>query len=794
MQLLRSLFLFALLLVGLPLTAQQGAVEGRVMNVRNHAPLVGVLVQLEGRPGAVLTDSAGHYALRQVAPGFYHLTLSLLGFEKKHTLELQVLGHETTFFDVEMEESDVLLTEAVVKPKVQETRAESPLSVRTLEVQQIEKSAGVNRDVSKLVQTLPGVASTAANRNDLLVRGGGPAENVFYLDGIELPVINHFSTQGSAGGAVGILNPDLVSAVDFYSGVFPANRPNALSSVLDIRMKEGSRDRVHTKISLGASDASLTLNGPLNSRSTFIASVRQSYLQMLFKWLDLPFLPTYNDFQFKYDYRISDRRNLSIIALASLDKMRLNTDLDADANEGRRFLLNFLPTYDQWHYTIGAVYKVLGAKHTDCWVLSRNMLDNGSYKHIGNQPTQPKLFDYQSQESENKLRFERIFWGLPFKLNLGAGIQHAHYSNRTERRRIVEGVPTTDNYDSSIDLLAYSAFAQASKEWWGSRLKFSLGLSVLGNTYNAAMRNPLSQISPRVSLTYALDEKTDVSANVGRYAKLPSYTSLGYKNTAGSYANRNTLKYIMANHWVIGVRHRPTDGLSLVVEAFYKNYENYPISLLEGVSLASKGAEFTALGDEAVASSGLGRAYGAEAVVRLNLPQGITCSATYTLFRSEFTNLAGQYQPSSWDTGHILNVLASWKLPHSWTVSARWRWLGGAPYSPIDYALSSQKEAWNIRNKAYLDYSRFNSLRLASAHQLDVRVDKEFYFRKWMLNLYFDVQNAYKANNPVEPLYTNLDTQGRPMTDPSNPNRYVLRQIPSIGGTLLPTVGMMIKF
>ena len=767
MQLLRSLFLFALLLVGLPLTAQQGAVEGRVMNVRNHAPLVGVLVQLEGRPGAVLTDSAGHYALRQVAPGFYHLTLSLLGFEKKHTLELQVLGHETTFFDVEMEESDVLLTEAVVKPNVQETRAESPLSVQTLEVQQIEKSAGVNRDVSKLVQTLPGVASTAANRNDLLVRGGGPAENVFYLDGIELPVINHFSTQGSAGGAVGILNPDLVSAVDFYSGAFPANRPNALSSVLDIRLKEGSRDRVHTKISLGASDASLTLNGPLNSRSTFIASVRQSYLQMLFKWLDLPFLPTYNDFQFKYDYRISDRRNLSIIALASLDKMRLNTDLDADANEGRRFLLNSLPTYDQWHYTIGAVYKVLGAKHTDRWVLSRNMLDNGSYKYIGNQPTHPKLFDYQSQESENKLRFERIFWGLPFKLNLGVGIQHAHYSNRTERRRIVEGVPTTDNYDSSIDLLAYSAFAQASKEWWGSRLKFSLGLSVLGNTYNAAMRNPLSQISPRASLTYALDEKTDVSANVGRYAKLPSYTSLGYKNAAGSYANQNTLKYIMANHWV---------------------------SLLEGVSLASKGAEFTALGDEAVASSGLGRAYGAEAVVRLNLPQGITCSATYTLFRSEFTNLAGQYQPSSWDTGHILNVLASWKLPHSWTVSARWRWLGGAPYSPIDYALSSQKEAWNIRNKAYLDYSRFNSLRLASAHQLDVRVDKEFYLRNWMLNLYLDVQNAYKANNPVEPLYTNLDTQGRPMTDASNPNRYVLRQIPGIGGTLLPTVGMMIKF
>ena len=777
-----------------PLMAQRGMVKGRVLNVRTNEPLIGAVVRLENQAAATVTDSVGNYVIKQVKPGFYHITVSFLGYEKKRTEELQVMGNQTTFVDVAMNESEVSLTEAIVRPRTEETRAESPLSVQTLEVRQIEKSAGVNRDVSKLVQTLPGVAATAANRNDLLVRGGGPAENVFYLDGIELPVINHFTTQGAAGGAVGILNPDFVSAVDFYTGAFPANRPNALSSVMDIRMKEGSRDRVHAKLSLGASDASLTLDGPVNSRSTFIFSARQSYLQMLFKWLELPFLPTYNDFQLKYDYRISERRNLSIIGLGSIDKVRLNTNLRANASEFSRFVLNTLPVYDQWHYTVGAVYKVLGEKHTDRWVLSRNMLDNGSYKHVGNQTNLPKIFDYQSQESENKLRFERIFWGLPFKLNVGAGVQHAHYFNRTARRRIIAGVSILDNYESSLDFLSYAAFGQASKEWWNQQLKLSFGLSVAGNNYNTAMRNPLPQLSPRLSITYALSDRTDVSANVGRYAKLPSYTSLGYRNAEGQLANRDALKYIMANHLVVGVSHRPMEGVSLAAEAFYKTYEHYPISLAEGVSLASKGAEYAAVGDEAVAASGLGRSYGVETVARWQLPQGAMLSATYTLFRSEFTNRAGQYQPSSWDTGHILNVLASWKLPRYWTVSARWRWLVGAPYSPIDYALSSQKEAWNIRNKAYLDYSRFNSLRLASAHQLDVRVDKEFYFRKWMLNLYFDVQNAYKANNPVEPLYTNLDTQGRPMTDPSNPNRYVLRQIPGIGGTLLPTVGMMIKF
>ena len=134
-----------------------------------------------------------------------------------------------------------------------------------------------------------------------------------------------------------------------------------------------------------------------------------------------------------------------------------------------------------------------------------------------------------------------------------------------------------------------------------------------------------------------------MSANVGRYAKLPSYTTLGYRNAEGQLANRDALKYIMANHLVVGVSHRPMEGVSLAAEAFYKTYEHYPISLAEGVSLASKGAEYAAVGDEAVAASGLGRAYGAEVVARVQLPQGAMLSATYTLFRSEFTNRAGQF-------------------------------------------------------------------------------------------------------------------------------------------------------
>lgn len=775
--------------------AQTGILKGKVVNARTNEPLVAVVLQLEGTKKTVLSDGEGNYEFKTLKPGFYRLLGGLLGFERSSSREFQILANQTTFLDLEMNEANLLLSEAVIRPDQTEKKVESPLSVKTLEVQQIEKSAGVNRDVSKLVQTLPGVSATAANRNDLLVRGGGPAENVFYLDGVELPVINHFSTQGAAGGVVGIVNPDFVSAVDFYSGAFPANRLNALSSVMDIRLKDGSRDRLHTKLSVGASDASVTLDGPLNSRSTFILSARQSYLQALFRWLDLPFLPTYNDFQLKYDYRLNDHHSLSIIGLGSIDKMRLNTDLAESSNESRRYLLSYLPVFDQWHYTLGAVYKVRSERHTDRWVLSRNMLNNGSHKHMANREDFPKLFDYRSTEAENKLRFERIYWKLPVKLTLGAGVQHTHYTNRTQRMVWKNALPAAEQYESSLHLFSYFAFAQVSKNYLANRLKFSLGANLVGNTYNASTRNPLSQFSPRLSATYALGANTDLNAHVGRYAQLPAYTALGYKDATGVYPHRsNGLRYIKANHFVLGADHRFSPTLSLVAEAFYKSYENYPLSLADGVSLAAKGAEYEAVGDELLTFTGKGRAYGAEFVARWTPNSRLRLNATYTLFRSEFTNLSGRFLPSSWDTRHILNLTGSMQLPRAWSVALRWRYLGGAPYTPIDWELSTDKAAWALRRRAYLDYRRFNELRLPPAHQLDVRIDKDFAFRRATLNLYVDIQNAYVAAVPQVPIYTHLDAAGQVQNDPKDSSRQLLRQIPSIGGTLLPTLGLMVKF
>lgn len=792
----KTLLAIFLICIGQSVFAQKGIIKGRIYNSKTNEPIEFASILIQGTTIGSTSDLDGNFIFTGINPGFVRLVASFVGFETAVSPEIQVQGNQTAFIDIGLTESALSLDEVVIRPNFNIKRIESPVSVLTLGVQEIEKSAGVNRDVSKAMQTLPGVGATDPNRNDLIVRGGGPSENVFYLDGIEIPVINHFSTQGSSGGVVGIVNPDFVREISFYTGAFPANRTNALSSAMEIRLKDGSKDRVHTKLSVGASDAALTVDGPIGRKSTFIVSARQSYLQYLFKAIGLPFLPTYNDFQVKYKYNINDKNELSFIGIGAVDNMTLNTVLQENGTEAQRYVLGYLPIYNQWNYTVGAVYKHFGSSCLDTWALSRNMLRNKNFKYLNNDESKPKTFDYLSDEAENKLRFERTYTQLPVKLLFGGGVEYARYTNSTSAQVYANGTVNQIDYNTELNLFGYQAFAQVSDEYFKNRLKLSLGVSAVGNNFNQNMKNPLNQISPRFSASFALSENWDINANFGRYAMRPAYTSLGFKNVAGEYANRNeSVKYIFSNQAIMGLEFRPKNNVRMTLEGFYKQYENYPVSVIEGISLASKGTEYGQVGDEKIISNGKGRAYGFEFYSKITDLKNLNISMTYTFFRSEFTDSEGVYRSSSWDTRHLLNLLSSYKFPKNWNISARWRFVGGAPYTPVDMDLSTNKAAWNITNQAYLDYTRFNSLRLPNAHQLDMRIDKEFYFSKWLLNLYADVQNVYNFQSKNAPIYTNLDANGAVMDDPADPeNRQKIRIIDAYSGTILPTVGIIVKF
>ncbi|MBE0652855.1 MAG: TonB-dependent receptor, partial [Bacteroidales bacterium] len=668
---------------------------------------------------------------------------------------------------------------------------------------EIEKNPGGNRDISKVIQSYPGVASTPSFRNDLIVRGGGASENRFYLDGIEIPNLNHFATQGASGGPVGIINVDFIREVDFYSAAFPANRGNALSSVIEFNQIDGNKERLKFKGSVGASDLALTVDGPIGEKTTYIASLRRSYLQFLFSAIGLPFLPTYNDYQFKIKTRFDERNELSIISIGSLDLNELN--LDADETEEQRYILGYLPVNEQWTYTIGAVYKHYRDKGFDTWVLSRNYLNNVAYKYLNNNPDNFRTLDYDSHEIENKFRYERFTrFDNGFRLTYGLGGEYAKYYNSTFNKIFLNGELLDVDYNTNLEIFKWGAFGQITRNVLKDRLTLSLGIRSDANNYNNEMQNLLKQVSPRFSASYLLAQDLYLNFNTGRYYQVPSYTTLGFRDFDNNLINRdNGLTYISVDHLVGGIEWLPDETSRLTVEGFYKYYRNYPFSVSDSVSISSKGADFGTFGDEEVLSIAEGRAYGMEILYRNRDLFGSNITVSYTLVRSEVESFRsetlanGEWVATAWDNRHLLNILAIREIGKNWRVGMKWRFVGGVPYTPFDNFQSSFVQAWDTRRIGILDYNRFNQERLAPFHQLDLRVDKEFFLKKVSLNFYIDIQNVYNFKAEQQAFLTLDEDAGQLIINPEDPvelQRYNLKEIAITGGTLLPTFGIIVQF
>jgi len=773
----------------------EGNVKGRVFNSKNNESIVYATVQISGTTKGTVSDDQGNFSIQNLEPGFYKISVSVIGFKTYVSESFRITRSVGATILVPLEEENIKLDEVVVRPTYFPKKEESPVSLRTIGIDEIEKNPGGNRDISKVIQSYPGVASTAAYRNDLIVRGGGPSENRFFLDGVEIPNINHFATQGASGGPVGIINVDFIREVNFYSGAFPASRGNAMSSVLEFNQREAT-EKLKFRGTVGASDLAVAVEGPLTQKTSFMASVRRSYLQFLFQAIGLPFLPTYNDFQFKIKTKINSKTELSFIGLGALDKSVLNTS--ADKTDQQRYILSYLPENTQWNYTFGAVLKHFNPNGNDTYVLSQNKLDNSQLKYQNN-VVQPQFLnlDYNSYEMESKFRYEHNYRSKSgIKVNYGVDLQYVSYFNRTVQKSFLKEAPVTINYRSTLGFAKYAAFGQVSRSFIDQLLDLSFGIRADGNTYSGNMVSPLSQLSPRLSASYRLTPGTSLNFNVGQFAQLPSYTTLGYRDNNSVLVNKdNNLTYIQVKHVVGGIEFRPSDNSQVTVEGFYKRYSHYPFSVRDSVSLASKGADYGVSGDEAVTPTSKGNAYGMEILGRIKKYKGLSAVITYTWVRSEFTTKNGDYIPSSWDNRNLLTITATQTFKKNWDLGFRWRYIGGAPFTPWDLTKSAIKTAWDAQGIGYLDYSKFNTQRLTAFHQLDLRVDKAWYYNKWSLMLYFDVQNVYnfQAEQP-DYLERVEDANGNPVTDPSDPNKYLLKTIKNTVGTVLPTLGIMVEF
>lgn len=781
--------------------AQNGVIKGRVFNEKSNEPLPFVNIIIQGTNIGSATDYEGRFVFAGVQPGYKKLVLSTVGFERKVTQEFMVNNTKSVNLEIGMKEVAINLDAVEVKADIFVKKEESPVSVKSIGISELERSPGGNRDVSKVIQSLPGVASGVSFRNDVIVRGGGSNENRFYLDDIEIPNLNHFATQGGSGGPVGIVNIDFVKEIEFFSGAFPASRGNALSSVMLMKQIEGNKERMQFKGAVGASDLSLAIDGPLGKNTNYILSYRRSYLQFLFTAIGLPFLPTYNDYQFKISHKINDKNQLNIISLGAFDQSRLNTGIK-NQTEYQKYILGYLPDNDQWNYTFGLVWKHFTKNGYQNYVASRNYLNNAQIKYLNNDRTAGiKILDYNSHEIENKFRFEEVYISNGYRVTAGLGGEYDKYYNQTYNKIVLGAREIVVDYTSNLEMFKWNLFVQASKTFFKDKLTLSAGIRSDANNYSSSMMNMMDQWSPRFSASYNFRPKWSLNFNVARYYQVPTYTTLGYRDSLGILINKNNnLKYISVDNIVGGIDYYPNERMKISVETFYKRYNHYPFSIQDSIPLANKGADFGVVGDEEVTSTSKGRAYGLEIFATQKMSKSINFTFSYTFVRSEFQNLDGKYIPSAWDNQHLLNIILSKSFKKNWTVGFKWRYSGGTPYSPIDLENSALKTAWDVRGKTVFDYTQFNALRLGSYHQLDLRIDKDFYFKKFSLMVYVDVQNVYNFKADAPDLYVlNRNSSGQPVivnpSAPANQWKYDLKKLENTGGgTVLPSIGIIVEF
>lgn len=792
MKRLLSLLLFCNITISFLLAQPVHQVKGTVIDKSSRQPLEFINVMIVGLNKGGVTNAEGKFSIGQVPPGIYRLQASAIGYKTVTTPEY-ILSTRDLHIQIEMEENQTELEGVTVTASPFRRNIESPVSLRIIGLQEIEKSPGANRDISRIVQSYPGVAfSPIGYRNDLIVRGGSPSENRFYLDGVEIPNINHFSTQGASGGPVGILNADLIREVNFYTGAFPTDKGNALSSVLDFKLRDGDMERNSLKATLGASEVSLASNGHLGKKTSYLVSVRQSYLQFLFDMLGLPFLPTFTDAQFKLKTRFDARNELTVLGLGGIDKMKLNTKADDEDNE---YILSYLPKIQQETFTLGAVYRHYAGAHVQSVVASHSYLNNRNTKYQQNDESDPEhlMLRLRSTEQNTQLRLENSSSFRNWKVTVGTSLDYSQYSNTTFQKVYTDRAQTFD-YHTYLGIMRWGLFGTVNYTSIDERFTASLGLRADANNYSAAMKDLSDQLSPRLSLSYQLTEHWSLSGNAGLYYQLPPYTALGFKNNNGLYANKYALRYMQVSQGSIGLNWRKGDTFEVSVEGFYKDYDKIPLSVADGIPLTCKGNDYGVIGNELLTSTAQGRSYGAELLLKWLIAKKLNLASSFTLFKSEYrTDKESEYIASAWDNRFIFNLRGTYNLPRHWSVGMKVSCIGGAPYTPYDADKSSLVTAWNAQGKPYYDYTRYNEERLPAFTQVDIRIDKTFYLKRCMLGFYIDLQNIAGSKLKQADVLMSTGVIKNPDA-PIAEQRYVMKSLKQESGTLLPTLGITFEY
>ena len=722
-------------------TVFTGSIRGIVIDGETRQPLPGANIVLVDTTAGSIAGDDGRFVLSGLPVGSYKLRASMIGYEAQIRSDLVVRSNRITAIEVRLQERALGLAETVVTAGYFSEELTDEVSAVNFNFEEIRRSPGSAQDISRLVQALPSINMNNDQRNDLVVRGGSPTENLTLVDNIEIPNINHFPTQGASGGPIGLLNVDLIEDATFSAGGFGAQFGDRLSSVLEIRMRDGNREEFDAELNMSMAGAGFIVEGPLSGgRGSWVASARRSYLDLLVGAIGTGAVPVYSDWQGKLSYDFNDRHQFDLLGVAGFDLIELKPKDADDAVDGEDFFkqdVNQVVAGANWRW----LFSPSGYSET-----SLALTANDFGMRVNDNPTRVRLFDNDSLEREITLRNKSFYRPKPglavesgFDVKrIGSDFQFFVAAD-TNRVNVVIPELRIENDVSTTKLGGYVGF----KQELAFRVQLRAGARLDYFDYNEEV-----DWSPRLAASFKLNDLTSLNAAWGIY----------YQNLPPSllvqHPDNRRLENPRADHFVMGINRQVTTSTQLTVEAYRKKYRELPYDPDDPtISVVDAYADFGSPVPGRLIGGGTAKSDGIELLLQKKLAQALYGTAGYSFSRSRYTDLLGTERDRNFDNRHLVSLIVGYRPSDRWEYSLRWVYAGGRPRTPFDVETSS------ALNTGIIDPALVNSKRYESYHRLDLRFDHRRHYASYNLVLFFSVLNTYNRANIFTYYWDNEDRE-----------------------------------
>lgn len=724
----RVLFCLLITVTALAVPARPGKIKGTVVSKTNREVLQGATVVVANTKTGAITDSEGKFEITGIAPGQYNLELHYIGYENLMVTDVQVGPEKITFIQLEMQEHSVQTGDVVVRAGYFNRDDINPAGVAAFNAEEIKRAPGSAGDISRILLALPGTAKVADNSNDLAVRGGSPSENGFYIENIPIPNINHFPVQGATGGPIGMLNIDFIDNVKFLTSGFSASFGDRLSSIVDIKMREGNRENYEYKAKMDMAGFGGTAEGPLGKDGYFLLGAQKSFLDLLVSAIGTGVAPRYGDIQGKGVYNFGAGNTVTLLQV--FGQSQINSKLKDAVDQGQ-------PTFGEYK----AYQNTTGLNWEKVW--GKNLFSNtsvsysysnylGDFKKTTTGQTAITLDNYEGIFTLRNVNY----WTAGKRVNVEFGLEARRTEGKfdvfveTDTNRLGTVVPAM-SYKNTTPSGQYSVFTTVVTKI-ADDFRLSTGVRVGYGDINEKVT-----ISPRAAFTYAPNEVFSVSLTSGLfYQQLPLVL-------AAQKEDYKKMRDIEAAHYGISLEYMLTADTRLTVDVYDKEYRNLPVTSLDPYSCVMDNGLSLSRFRTYESLENFGKAYtrGIEVLVQKKLAQDIYGLVSGSYFRSRYSDYTGVWRDRVYDNQFLFSIIGGYKPSREWDFSIKWTVAGGTPYTPFD-----QQKSYAADN-GIIDITRVNAERAPVYHTMNARVDRKFYFEQSYIDVYFDVLNAYNHEN-----------------------------------------------